>query len=126
MKVYTSRIGYSAPSGSAQLVLNTTVKSGAGLGLTLQPPNWELVMNYKKGLIGEDAYTSAYVDALRLRYKANKQPFLDILQHEEVVILCFCTAGKFCHRHLALDVLEKIALAHAIPFERGGELAVTR
>jgi hypothetical protein len=38
--------------------------------------------------------------------------------------LCFCRAGTFCHRHLAVTVLEKIAQARGLPFMRGGELVL--
>jgi hypothetical protein len=48
--------------------------------------------------------------------------FLDLLSGEQVTLTCYCAPGLFCHRHIAVDVLEKIATVNAIPFERGGEL----
>ncbi len=118
--VATSRIGYSGAGG-----LNTTVKSATGLGLALAP-TWELVGGIKRwadfARLTPNAYTERYYALLRARYQTNKQPFLDILAQETVVLLCYCRADTFCHRHLTVDILEKIAQANGIPFIRGGEL----
>src|SRR2546423_4241366 len=117
--VFTSRIGYSGPDG-----LDTTVKSGAGLG-TVLAPTWALVGGIKRWrgyeVLTPDDYTERYYDLLRARYLADQQPFLDILTQERVVMLCYC-ANTFCHRHLAADILDKIAQAKGIPFVRGGEI----
>lgn len=118
--VYTSRIGYQGPSG-----LDITVKSAKGIGEILAP-TWVLVGGYKhwegKTPLTDEQYTDRYLDLLRTRYRANEQAFTEIIQREHVVLLCYCRTGVFCHRHLALDVLEKIAHAKGLPFARGGEL----
>jgi hypothetical protein len=120
--VATSRIGYAGADG-----LDTTVKSATGVGKLLAP-TWALVGGIKRWqrypALTPEAYTEQYYHLLRARYKANAQPFLDLLAQEQVVILCYCPADSFCHRHLAVDILEKIAQAHSIPFTRGGELPV--
>jgi hypothetical protein len=140
--VYTSRVAYSGIDK-----LNTTVKSGVGLGRILAP-TWDLVAGHKlyvaqqqndpqklqrwclKPSTGEPIlplsqaeYTQQYLELLRQRFKADRQPFLDILAQECVTLTCYCD-GPFCHRFLAVDVLEKIARYHALPFERGGEIQV--
>ena len=115
--VYTARISHTGPG----LVLDTTIKSGAGLGKVLQP-SWEIVMGHKRGQISDEEYVEKYLAMLRQRYAADRQPFLDILAHEQVTLLCYCRAGKFCHRHLAADVLIKIATAFDLPFEYRGEI----
>ncbi len=61
----------------------------------------------------------------RARYQADDRPFIEILQREAVVLLCYCPASAFCHRHLAVDILDKIAQAKGLPFGRGGELAAS-
>lgn len=96
--VFTSRIGYSG-SGA----LDTTVKSATGLGRVLAP-TWALVGGLK-GWCGYEAlipqaYTARYYALLRARYQTNRQPFLAILQQEQVVLLCYCRAHTFCHRHI--------------------------
>ncbi len=128
--VYTSRIAY-----RGQDRLDTTVKSGRGLG-TLLAPTWELVGGIKhhetQGIdprwvkyspITQEQYIQGYYELLRARYQPNEEGFLAILRLDRVVC-CYCQAGVFCHRYLAVDILEKIAIAKGLPFERGGELTI--
>jgi len=118
--ICTSRVGYQGPSG-----LDVTVKSATGIGQLLAP-TWALVGGYKhwQGYLPltEQQYTDKYLALLRARYLANEEAFIEIIQREHLVLLCYCRAGVFCHRHLALDVLEKIACAKGLPVHRGGEL----
>lgn len=118
--VFTSRIGYQGSSG-----LDITVKSATGIG-ELLAPTWALVGGYKHwqgySPLNEAQYTEHYLELLRTRYRSNEQAFLAIAQRPQLVLLCYCRIGAFCHRHLALDALEKIASAKGLPFTRGGEL----
>lgn len=98
--------------GKAQGV-DTTVKSATAEGACLKP-TWEIVMGHKRGEITDQQYTDAYLAMLRVRYKANPEPFLNLIQRGEVTLLCYCKAGKFCHRHIAAGVLQKIGAAHGI------------
>ncbi|MHB8630216.1 MAG: hypothetical protein ACYDBJ_15820 [Aggregatilineales bacterium] len=61
---------------------------------------------------------------LRQRYRENPGAFIELLRRERTVACCYCKFGVFCHRHLAVDILEKIALAKGLAFTRGGELSV--
>ncbi len=119
--VSTSRMGYTGAGG-----LDITVKSAVGLGKLLAP-TWALVGGIKRWsrypVLTPEAYTQRYYDLLRTRYQADTQSFLELLSQEQVVLLCYCPTGTFCHRHLAVDILEKIAQAKGIPFIRGGEVA---
>jgi hypothetical protein len=120
--VYTCRIGYHGSAG-----LDITVKSASGIG-TLLAPTWALVGGHKgwQGYepLTDAEYTERYLELLRSRYRRSEQAFTDLIQRPELVLLCYCRAGVFCHRHLALDVLDKIAHAKGLPFARGGELPV--
>jgi len=71
--------------------------------------------------LDENTYTERYLDLLRKRYQADKQPFLDILTRESATLTCYCAPGVFCHRHLAVEVLDKVAQANQLPFKAGGE-----
>jgi hypothetical protein len=122
--LFTSRIGYRGEDG-----LDITVKSATDFGRILAP-TWRMVGGVKhwkqyKTLTTEE-YRDLYYALLRSRFRADKQPFLDLLQRERLVLLCFCPAGAFCHRHLAVDILEKIATANRLTVTRGGELEVVR
>jgi hypothetical protein len=141
VKLFTSRLTYSGKDK-----INATVKSGDGLGNVLAP-TWPLVAGHKlyqaqqgKDMaeiarwqhskitanptepLSEVEYTERYLKVLRARYAENKQPFLDILAQPQATITCYCALGTFCHRHIAADVLEKIAEKHGLPFQRGGEV----
>src|SRR5258708_38983906 len=99
--LFTSRIGYQGPDG-----LDITVKSATGIGRLLAP-TWAMVGGVKhwnryKTLTSEE-YTALYYELLRNRFRADRQPFLDLVQREYLVLLCFCPVGAFCHRHLAVD-----------------------
>lgn len=141
VKLFTSRLAY---DGNDKI--NATVKSGEGLGGILAP-TWSLVAGHKLFDAQQDQnqaemerwgtnkfterpteplndaqYTERYLTLMRSRYAEDKQPFLDILNQPRATITCYCAAGEFCHRHIAVDVLEKIAERHNLPFERGGEI----
>jgi hypothetical protein len=117
MRIYTAQIG----RGGSGLILDTTVKSGAGLGKVLAP-TWDIVLGVKKGHLSPAEYEVIYLNLLRERFKRSKEAFLEILAQEECTLACYCRSGAFCHRHLAVNVLEKIAAHYGIPFERGGEV----
>ncbi len=121
--VSTSRVGFQG-LGS----LDITVKSATSLGRVLAP-TWAMVGGVKGWggyeVLSIEQYTQRYYDLLRERFRQNGQAFLDILAQEQTCILCYCRPNVFCHRHLAVDILERIAQRYAIPFVRGGEVSAT-
>lgn len=79
-----------------------TVKSG------LKPlaPDWDFLMEYKnsnKDKAAEDAYTQRYIAKLERLWETNPRYFDFLNEHSEVVFVCYCPAGKFCHRHILID-----------------------
>jgi len=115
-RVCTGRVSYDGADG-----LDITVKSGIGIGKVFAP-TWDMVMGVKQGRITEAEYTEQFLNLLRERYRQNEAAFAEVLKRERVVLLCYCRARAFCHRHLVVDVLEKVAKAKLLPFERGGEV----
>jgi hypothetical protein len=122
-RVGTGRINYVGKAG--QTVLNTTVKSGTGIGAVFAP-TWELVMASKRGVISWQEYIDGYYDLMRTRYRHNKAAFIEALGHDELIVTCYCkdtsTTTRHCHRYLLVDILEKVAAAEGIAFERIGEV----
>ena len=119
MIVYTGQIGR-----IQQPYLDITVKSGQGLGRLLAP-TWEMVMGIKRGALDQAGYEAMYIDLLRQRYRQDRSGFIRILTPENTDVIrlgCYCKPHTYCHRYLAVEVLEKIARAHGIPFEYGGEV----
>jgi len=126
--IYTAQMGISDPDA-----IDITVK-GDKVGACLAP-TWELVGGHKAAAghekfvgkyppLTDEEYTEAYKELLRERYRKDKQPFLDLLSRERLVLKCYCNSNPdtFCHRHIAKDVLRRIAHFHGIQTRNGGEL----
>ncbi len=121
-RIYTSQIGYTGVGR-----LDITIKSASGLGKVLAP-TWAMVGGVKgwrryKPLTPQE-YTERYYELLRHRYTTDNHPFIEILARDIVVLVCYCPSHAFCHRHIAVDILAKIAQANGIPIVCGGELPV--
>lgn len=115
--VYTSRVGSHDFDA-----LDITIKSASTLEGKVLAPTWAMVMAHKAGAVNDEQYTEDYYTLMRHRWQGQSFRFLRVLNRERIVLCCYCGKGKFCHRYLAVDILEKIAARYAIPFERGGEL----
>ena len=102
--------------------LNTTIKSASTPEGKALAPTWQMVMDSKQGRITWEQYTEQYHALLRKRYAQDKTPFLNILKRQRVVLTCYCTSDKHCHRHLAMIVLQKIAVHHNITISLDGEI----
>lgn len=99
-------------------LLDTTVKSGD----PIFAPSWDIVLAVKRGEITEEQYTERYIELMRKSYFANREKWHSVMKdEEEVAIACYCTPGKFCHRHLLIDIFKKLCEKHNIPFEYRGE-----
>ncbi len=122
-RVGTARIDYQG--GVGQKVLNTTVKSGTGLGAVFAP-TWKMVMQSKRDEITWDEYRSQYTVLMRQRYQVNPAAFLEALNSDELIVCCYCkdtySTTKHCHRYLLVEILEKVAAHHGIGFEYIGEI----
>ena len=102
--------------------LDITVKSGQGLGKLLAP-TWVMVMGIKRGTLSQVDYTESYLNLLRTRYRNDKAGFIQLLTPDsgELLIGCYCRPHSFCHRYIAVEVLQKIGYAHGIIVGYGGE-----
>ncbi len=125
--IATARIGYRGRAD--ERVLDTTVKSGTGLGAVFAP-TWKLVMGVKRGELSWSAYVEGYTALMRDRYRENQAAFLEALNSERLVVCCYCkdmhATTRHCHRYLLVDILEKVATRHSIAFEYVGEVTSSR
>lgn len=125
--VGTARIDYQGCVG--QRVLNTTVKSGTGLG-AIFAPTWKMVMASKHNTISWQSYVEEYTALMRQRYQANPSAFLEALSSDELIVCCYCkdthATTKHCHRYILVEILEKVAVHHGIGFEAIGEVRSSR
>jgi hypothetical protein len=126
-RVGTARIDYQGHVG--QRVLNTTVKSGTGIGAVFAP-TWKMVMQSKRHEITWDEYREQYTTLMRQRYADNQAAFLQTLSSDELIVCCYCkdtyATTKHCHRYILVEILEKVAAHHCIGFEYIGEVYSSR
>ena len=117
MQCYTYQIGkIEAIEGVEDInIINASVKSGH----RWLAPTWALLMAYKKGEITE---AEKFQSLMRLRYRRYKNLFEAMAKRENVAFGCYCKKGEFCHRHLLVDMFERICSNYDIPFHYNGEL----
>lgn len=75
---------------------------------TAWSPPWWLVQAYQDGNIDEKLYTEKYNAFLEQSLEIRKAEWDELLQRDEVTLVCYCRANKFCHRLLAARALEKL------------------
>ncbi|MBH14215.1 MAG: hypothetical protein CMF37_14985 [Leeuwenhoekiella sp.] len=120
MQCYTYQIGKAEdnPEHEHILLINSSVKSG----YRWLAPTWALLMAYKQGEITEEQYTEKFKTLMRLRYRRYRNLFEAMSKQEQVAFGCYCKDGDFCHRHLLIEMFEKICNNYDIPFKYIGEL----
>ena len=97
--IYTSHYRYAGPNR-----IDITVKGKHPDWRTFALHTWDMVMGIKKGTMSESEYIRFYLDIL---YKVPAGVWDKLLQHEEVVFVCFCNKDSFCHRNILTQVILK-------------------
>lgn len=67
-----------------------------------------MVFNYKNKKINEEEYTEQYYKLMRNSYRNNKQKWIDVLNSNRYVFVCYCNSNSFCHRQLLTKILIKL------------------
>ena len=123
LKIYTARINYKGAKN--ELVLNTTVGSGHGIGKTFAP-TWKMVRGSKSGAITWEDYTKQYIALMNQRFVEHESAFRQVCESGDVVLKCYCgntsTTTQHCHRYLLTDILIERAAAFGIEAEYMGEV----
>lgn len=107
-------------------LMDTTVKSG----YSIMAPTWDLVLGHKAMTISDDEYAKQYRDLLIHSWRTQRQKWMDFLNddNEYYALACYCRyrnedgSVKFCHRHLLVKFIKKLAGQLNLPFEYYGEL----
>lgn len=123
MKLYTIQLAkHRLLKDSGIELVDTTVKSG----LKILAPSWEILNAYRANENQEEAekiYVKAFYSKLRKDYRENPEEFIKWLkQGKPIALACYCRAGKFCHRHLLVDIFIKIGKKLGIDVEYVGEI----
>ena len=81
-------------------------------------PGWELVDGVKRGIIDEEEYTKKYIEALnkldrptiieKIYLAAINSSSIPERQNRDIILLCYETPDKFCHRHVLADWIGKV------------------
>jgi ribA/ribD-fused uncharacterized protein len=77
-------------------VLDTTAKSG----IKAFAPSFSDVMAYKDGKLSKEDYTKIYLQRMVDSRQNNPTDWKKLLAHKKVAVACYCSPGRFCHRHL--------------------------
>jgi uncharacterized protein YeaO (DUF488 family) len=85
--------------------LDITVRSG-DLDFA---PTWDMVMGVKNGTMDKKEYIDKYMKILRTTAKTRPHKWNDLLNKDEITLVCYCKKGKkFCHRYILAKVLDKM------------------
>ena len=102
MEAWTAQYRYTGPYR-----LDVTVKGQDPFG-KLFAPTWDMVMKYKasKGTEADKKiYIEQYHKVILNVIKNHRKEWDELLARKYVVIVCYCPAGEFCHRHLLMHYL---------------------
>jgi uncharacterized protein YeaO (DUF488 family) len=82
--------------------VDVTVKSAKGFARSFAP-SWTMVMGYKNGTLTEAQYTEQYMKMLdAVSVEAWRWLYAQAV-NGEVVLLCYCRDGQFCHTLLIIQ-----------------------
>ncbi len=112
MRIKTARINYKP--NSDEVVVDITVKNRP---LHILSPDWEIVNAFRDGKITWPEYEKRYYLLVGERYFYRPAEFEDIVKlakQQTVVLTCFCTDEKHCHRQLAKHFLQTIDAINTI------------
>ena len=109
LKIWTAQMHKT--KGKDWPVLDITVKSKDPFGKYFAP-TWGIVMDIKNGKINEEEYTIQYHQQMLNSYEKHRDKWEELLERNAVVLMCFCKAGQFCHRHLLTEYLIKLGATY--------------
>lgn len=120
MDIYTIAIPQWRKAKARDIELfDITVKSG----FQLFAPEASVLWAYKRGEVSDDLYTELYLNRIREHLRQSPEVFEDFLKKPGPIALgCYCSAGKFCHRHLFLEFIRTIAEDNGYCLKYCGEI----
>lgn len=105
---YYSKIKEYADSGLTLLSISRTKPEFAKSCIDIPQlfPSDKILWDYKKGKIDDMEYTSKYLDQLN---ELGVDKIIKMIQifGDNVVLLCWESPEKFCHRHILADYINK-------------------
>lgn len=118
-QIWTLQISRSKKTDRNEIhLLDTTAKSG----IREFAPAWNDVMRYKDGYLSKEQYTDIYLRKMRDSQTSFPSMWKRLLEHKKVAVMCYCTPGKFCHRHLFVPLMAKYLEERGHTVQLMGEL----
>ena len=110
--IYTSYYSnYKNFKGFLKIGISRTVPpNSCDLILRFLAPNSSILFSYKQGKIGEEEYSRRYLSSLNdVKDHGTLAILVNYLKnnHRDMVLLCYESPEKFCHRHILADFLNK-------------------
>lgn len=119
IQVWTTQIAkWRVAKANDIFFLDTTAKSG----VLAFAPDFGDVMRYKRGEMSEEEYTRIYLERMEKSKERFPVKWQCLVKRPRIAFACYCPKGKFCHRHLFLDVVEKHFTPLGYEIIRMGEL----
>ena len=122
---YYSKIKEYADSGLTLLSISRTKPEFAKSCIDIPQlfPSNKILWDYKKGKIDEMEYTSKYLDQLN---ELGVDRIIKMIQifGDNVVLLCWESPEKFCHRHILADYINKNSCVVVEEFGKENEIAL--
>lgn len=75
------------------------------IGVAFQP-GWDIVTGIKSGYITAEQYTKIYKERMDVSFRTNRSYWDALVSKPEIVLVCFCPNGDFCHRYLLTAILQ--------------------
>ena len=122
---YYSKIKEHADSGLTLLSISRTKPEFAKSCIDIPQlfPSNKILWDYKKGKIDEMEYTSKYLDQLN---ELGVDRIIKMIQifGDNVVLLCWESPEKFCHRHILADYINKNSNINVEEFGKEKEISL--
>ena len=122
---YYSKIKEYADSGLILLSISRTKPEFAKSCIDIPQlfPSNKILWDYKKGKIDEMEYTSKYLDQLN---ELGVHRIIKMIQifGDNVVLLCWESPEKFCHRHILADYINKNSNINVEEFGKEKEISL--
>lgn len=122
MDIYTIQISNWRAARDRGIWIEDTTRRGKH---PLFAPDWEMVMGHKNGTVSDEQYRREYYALLNNRLHYDPVPWQEFYmfnQDRPIALGCYCTPGDFCHRHLLVPMLGKLAVHWGFPYTYYGEL----
>ena len=93
------------------LVYGTTLQPLTGVGiesnLDFLAPTKELVWGHKYKGKSDEWYVNGYRTLLASRWSSIKPWLMTLDATQDMTLLCYCRQGKFCHRKLMAQMIQR-------------------